>query len=112
MLLGSPYPQARRTSGWLDPQTRSSPTETAGTAREVRLKEALFHIGRQVLDRILQSFPGEAIQVRFDEPGDAALVRATELPQDPAHTRLSEPLLASKSREQSSSIISVKPAKF
>jgi hypothetical protein len=61
MLLGSPYPQARHTSGWLGPQTRSSSTETAGTAREVSLKEALFHLRRQVLDRILQGFAGEAI---------------------------------------------------
>jgi len=61
MLLGSPYPQARRTSGWFGPQTRSSPTASAGTALEVRLKEVFFHLGLQVLDRILQSFPGEAI---------------------------------------------------
>jgi hypothetical protein len=84
MLLGSPYPQARSTSGWLGPQTRSSPTETAGIAREVSPKEALFYIGRQVLDRILQSFAGEAIQVRFDEPDDAAWsVRLSSLRTQP-----------------------------
>ena len=61
LLLGSPQSQARRTSGWLDPQTRSSLTETAGTALEVSPKEALFHIGRQVLDCIPQGFAREAI---------------------------------------------------
>ena len=61
MSLGSTFPQASRTSGWLDSQTRSSPTEIAGSAREVSLKEALFHLGWQVLDRILQGFAGEAI---------------------------------------------------
>ena len=35
----------------------------AGSAREVRLKEALRHLGWQVLSRILESFAGEAIQV-------------------------------------------------
>ena len=58
--------------------------------------EAFFHRGRQVLGRILQCFPGKATQVRFYEPDDAALIRAAELPQDPAHTRLSKPLLASE----------------
>ena len=60
MSLGSTYPQARHTSGWLDSQTRSSPTEIAGSAREVSLKEALFHLGWQVLNRILQGFAGKA----------------------------------------------------
>ncbi len=58
-------------------------------------KEVLCHLGRQVLGRILQSFSREAIQVRLDESGDAALILAAELPQDPAHPRLREPLLAS-----------------
>jgi hypothetical protein len=61
----------------------------------VSLKEALFHLGRQVLGRILEDFAGEATQVRFDEADDAVLIRAAELPQDLAHACLGEPLPAS-----------------
>jgi hypothetical protein len=80
MLFGSPKSRACRTCRWQRPQTCSSATATAGTAREVRLKEALCHLGWQVLGRILQSFAGEALQVRFDEADDAVLIRAAEFP--------------------------------
>ena len=90
----SPQPRTRRTSSCQHPQICSSPT-TAIATRKVRLKETLCHLGWRVFGRILQSFPREAVQVRFDEPDYAALIRAAELPQDPAHAPLGEPLLAS-----------------
>ncbi len=57
--------------------------------------EMLCYFGRQVLGRILQTLTGKALQVGFDESDDAALIRAAEFPQDPAHARLGESLLAS-----------------
>src|SRR5215204_1455770 len=93
--LSSSRSQARRTSIYQRPQMCSSST-TANSIREMRPVEALSHLRRQVLGRILQRFSREAVQVRFDEPDDATLIRATELPQNPAHTRLDEPLLASQ----------------
>jgi hypothetical protein len=73
MLLRSPQPQARRTSSWQHPQICSSPA-TAIATRKVRLKETLCHFGWRVFGRILQSFPREAVQVRFDEPDYATLI--------------------------------------
>src|SRR5918997_5858813 len=71
-VQSSPRSLAGLTCRWQVPQTCSSPTATAATAREMRLKEALRHLGRQVLDCIFQSFSGEAILVRLDETDDAA----------------------------------------
>jgi hypothetical protein len=73
LLLGSPQPQARRTSSCQHPQICSSPT-TAIATRKVRLKETLCHLGWRVFGRIPQSFPREAVQVRFDEPDYATLI--------------------------------------
>ena len=73
ILLSSPQPQARRTSSWQHPQICSSPM-TAIAARKVRLKETLCHLGRREFGRFLQSFPREAVQVRFDKPDYATLI--------------------------------------
>jgi len=54
-------------------QRGSSPTRHLSVLL-VCLKEALCHLGRQVFGRVLQTLPGEAIQVRFDESDDAALI--------------------------------------
>src|SRR5918995_2726739 len=83
------------TRRWQLLQNRSPQTATAATALEMRPKEVLCLLGRQVLGRVLHSFSGEVIQVRLDESDDAALIRAAEFPQDPAHPRLCEPLPAS-----------------
>jgi hypothetical protein len=40
----------------------------------VPLNEVLCHLGRQMLGRILQSFTGEATQIRVDKYDDAALI--------------------------------------
>src|SRR5918999_1167372 len=58
-VQSSPRSLAGLTCRWQVPQTCSPPTATAATAREMRLKEALRHLGRQVLDCIFQSFSGE-----------------------------------------------------
>jgi hypothetical protein len=47
---------------------------TAIAARKVRLKETLCHLGRREFGRFLQSFPREAVQVRFDKPDYATLI--------------------------------------
>ena len=60
-LLSSPQSRAALTCSCQEPQKCSSPTATAGATRERRLWEALCHLGRQVLGRVLQTFAREAI---------------------------------------------------
>jgi hypothetical protein len=60
----------------------------------VCLREVLCHLGWEILGRVLQRFPREVIQVRFDKSDDAFLIRVAVVPQDTAYVRLDEPLLA------------------